>query len=238
MTIIEHLEELRTRIIRMLIAFCVAAVAAWFLYNPILSFLIMPLRHLPQAATVIKGSGALIVTSPTEPLFIRLKVVSFSALAIALPVILWEIWRFIAPGLYANEKRYAIPFVGSALALFVGGVGLAFWTLPAALHFLTAFSGSSIQLLPRASEYLSFIMLLILGFGVAFEFPLVLLVLSLMGVLPSRKLRSWRRPAWVVILVLAGFLTPAQDPITQVLLAVPMAILYEATIIVARLLKH
>jgi sec-independent protein translocase protein TatC len=238
MTIIEHLEELRTRIIRMLIAFCVAAVVAWFLYNPILSFLIMPLRHLPQAEKVIKGSGALIVTSPTEPLFLRLKVVSFSALAIALPVILWEIWRFIAPGLYANEKRYAIPFVGSALALFTAGVGLAFWTLPAALHFLTAFSGGSIQLLPRASEYLSFVMLLILAFGVAFEFPLVLLALSLMGVLPSRKLRSWRRPAWVVILVLAGFLTPAQDPITQVLLAVPLAILYEATIIVARLLKH
>ncbi|HYR62954.1 MAG TPA: twin-arginine translocase subunit TatC [Actinomycetota bacterium] len=238
MTIIEHLDELRSRIIKMLLAFCAAAVVAWFLYNPILSFLILPLRHLPQVANVVKGSSTLIVTSPTEPLFIRLKVVSFSALALALPVVLWEFWRFIAPGLYANEKRYAIPFVGSALGLFVAGVALAFWTLPTALHFLTAFSGSNIQLLPRASEYLSFIMLLILAFGLAFEFPLVLLALSLMGVIPSRRLRSWRRPAWVVILVLAGFLTPAQDPITQVLLALPMAILYEATIIIARVLKH
>jgi sec-independent protein translocase protein TatC len=241
MTIIEHLDELRTRIIRMLIAFVVGAVVAWFLYDPILAFLVHPLRHLPQAAQIFRSGSknpSLIVFSPIEPFFIRLKVVSFAALALALPVVLWELWRFIAPGLYANEKRYAIPFVGSALALFVGGVGLAFWTLPAALHFLTAFSGGSIQLLPRASEYLSFVMLLILAFGVAFEFPLVLLALSLMGVLPSRKLRSWRRPAWVVILVLAGFLTPAQDPITQVLLAAPMAILYEATIIVARLLKH
>ncbi len=238
MTIIEHLDELRSRIIKMLLAFCAAAVVAWFLYNPILSFLILPLRHLPQVANVVKGSSTLIVTSPTEPLFIRLKVVSFSALALALPVVLWEFWRFIAPGLYANEKRYAIPFVGSALGLFVAGVALAFWTLPTALHFLTAFSGSNIQLLPRASEYLSFIMLLILAFGLAFEFPLVLLALSLMGVIPSRRLRSWRRPAWVVILVLAGFLTPAQDPITQVLLALPMAILYEATIIIARVLKN
>jgi len=238
MTIIEHLDELRSRIIKMLLAFCAAAVVAWFFYNPILSFLILPLRHLPQVANVVKGSSTLIVTSPTEPLFIRLKVVSFSALALALPVVLWEFWRFIAPGLYANEKRYAIPFVGSALGLFVAGVALAFWTLPTALHFLTAFSGSNIQLLPRASEYLSFIMLLILAFGLAFEFPLVLLALSLMGVIPSRRLRSWRRPAWVVILVLAGFLTPAQDPITQVLLALPMAILYEATIIIARVLKH
>src|SRR5437588_7072610 len=193
MPIIEHLEELRTRIIRMLIAFCVAAVVAWFLYNPILSFLIMPLRHLPQAAKVIKGSGALIVTSPTEPLFIRLKVVSFSALAIALPVILWEIWRFIAPGLYANEKRYAIPFVGSALALFVGGVGLAFWTLPAALHFLTAFSGGSIQLLPRASEYLSFVMLLILAFGVPSRSRSGCWRSALWGVSPAGSPASCRR---------------------------------------------
>lgn len=238
MTLIEHLEELRVRIIRMLIAFGAAAVVAWFLYNPILAFLVHPLRHLPQAAKIIRGSGSLIVTSPVEPLFIRLKVVSFSALALALPVVLWELWRFIAPGLYAKEKRYAIPFVGSTVGLFVVGVGLAFWTLPTALHFLTAFSGSSIELLPRASEYLSFVMLLIVGFGVAFEFPLVLLALSLMGVIPSRKLRQWRRPAWVVILVLAGFLTPAQDPITQVLLALPMAILYEVTVIIARILKR
>jgi len=120
----------------------------------------------------------------------------------------------------------------------VGGVGLAFATLPAALHFLTDFSGSNLQLLPRASEYLSFVLLLILAFGVGFEFPLLLLVLSLVGVISSRRLRTWRRPAWVIILVVAGFLTPTQDPITQVLLAIPMAILYEATILVARLLKH
>lgn len=238
MTIIEHLDELRSRIIKMLVAFLVAAVVAWFAYNPILAFLISPLRHLPQVAKIIRGSGTLIVTSPTEPLFIRLKVVSFSALALALPVVLWQLWRFIAPGLYANEKRYAVPFVGSALGLFVAGVALAFWTLPTALHFLTAFSGSNIELLPRASEYLSFVMLLIIAFGVAFEFPLLLLAFSLMGVIPSRKLRDWRRPAWVLILVIAGFLTPAQDPITQVLLAVPMAILYEGTILVARILKH
>ena len=241
MTILEHLDELRTRIIRMLIAFGVAAVAAWFLYNPILTFLVTPLRHLPNAAKVIaigKGAPHLIVTSPTEPLFLRLKVVSFAALALALPVVLWELWRFVAPGLYAKEKRYAIPFVGSAVGLFAAGVALAFWTMPSALHLLTAFSGGSLQLLPRASEYLSFVMLLILGFGIAFEFPLVLLTLSLIGLVPSRRLRAWRRPAWVVILVLAGFLTPAQDPITQVLLALPLAILYEATILIARLLKH
>lgn len=241
MTIIEHLDELRTRIIRMLAAFVVGAVVAWFLYDPILSFLVHPLRHLPQAAQIFRSGSknpSLVVFSPIEPFFIRLKVVSFAALALALPVVLWEVWRFIAPGLYSNEKRYAVPFVGSALGLFAGGIALAFLSLPTALHFLTAFSGSSVQLLPRASDYLSFLLLLILGFGVAFEFPLVLLALSLMRVVPSRQLRQFRRPAWVVILVLAGFLTPAQDPITQVLLAIPLAILYEAVIVIARILKR
>ena len=237
MTIVEHLEELRSRILRMLLAFGVAAVVAWFAYNPILGFLTTPLRHLPQAAQVIRH-GQLIVTSPTEPLFIRLKVVSFAALALALPVVLWQLWRFIAPGLYSNEKRYAIPFVGSALVLFVAGVAVAFATLPAALHFLTDFSGGRIELLPRASEYLSFVLLLILAFGVAFEFPMLLVALSLVGVISSRNMRRWRRPAWVLILIVAGALTPAQDPITQVLLAIPMAILYELTILVTRVLKH
>ena len=237
MTILEHLDELRSRIIRMLIAFGVCAVVAWVFYTPILTFLITPLSHLKNAAQIVRTKH-LIVTSPTEPLFIRLKVVSFSALALALPVVAWQLWRFIAPGLYSREKKYAVPFVGSALALFAAGVALAFFTLPAALGALTAFSGSSIQLLPRASDYLSFVLLLIVAFGVAFELPLVLVALSLVGVLSSKRLRSWRRPAWVVILVIAGFLTPAQDPITQLLLAIPLAILYEATIWVTRVLRH
>lgn len=237
MTVIEHLDELRSRIIKMLIAFAVCAVIAWSFYNPILTFLITPLSHLKNTAQIVRTKH-LIVTSPTEPLFIRLKVVSFSALALALPVVLWQLWRFIAPGLYSKEKKYAIPFVASAVALFAAGVALAFITLPAALGALTAFSGSSIQLLPRAGDYLSFILLLILAFGVAFELPLLLVALSLVGVVSSRRLRTWRRPAWVVILILAGVLTPTQDPITQLMLAIPLAVLYEMTILVTRLLRH
>jgi sec-independent protein translocase protein TatC len=238
MTIIEHLDELRTRIIRMLLGFAVAVVVAWFLYNPIISFLTLPLGHLPNVAPLVSKHHQLLVYGPADPLFIRIKIVAFAAVAIDLPVILWEVWRFIAPGLYAKEKRYAIPFVTGAMALFSGGVALAIVTLPAALGLLTRFSGSQIQLLPSANEYISFVILLMIAFGVAFEFPLLLISLSLVGVLSSKRLRKWRRPAWVVLLVIAGFLTPTQDPITQVLLAVPLAILYEVTIWVTRLLKH
>lgn len=238
MTIIEHLDELRTRIIRMLIAYGVCLVIAWFLYNPIVSFLTIPLGHLHGVAPLIRHGRRLIVTSPVDPLFIRVKVVAFAALALALPVVLWQAWRFVAPGLYSNEKRYAIPFVGAAVLLFAGGVALALLTMPAALGLLTNFSGSKIQLLPDANEYFSFVILLIAAFGITFEFPLVLVSLSLVGILTSRRLRRWRRPAWVVLLIFAGFLTPSQDPITQVLLAVPLAVLYELTIWITRLLKH
>lgn len=238
MTIIEHLDELRSRIIKMLIGFAVCVVIAWFLYTPIITFLTIPLGHLANVAPLVSKNRQLVVYSPADALFIRIKVVAFSAVALDLPVILWQVWRFIAPGLYSREKRYAIPFVGSAMVLFAAGVTLAILTLPSALSLLTHFSGSQIQLLPSASEYLSFVFLLMVGFGVAFEFPLLLVALSLVGVLSSRRLRSWRRPAWVLILIAAGFLTPTQDPITQVLLAIPLAILYEVTIWVTRLLKH
>lgn len=238
MTILEHLEELRWRIIKMLIGLAVCVVAAWFLYNPILSFLTIPLGHLPNVAPLVRRHHQLVVYSPLDPLFIRVKVVTFAGVAFDLPVILWQLWRFVAPGLYANEKRYAVPFVASAMVLFAGGVSLAIVTLPEALGLLTRFASSQVQLLPNADDYFTFIITLMVAFGVAFEFPLVLVSLSLMHVVSSRRLRQWRRPAWVVLLVLAGFLTPSQDPITQVLLAIPLAILYEVTILVTRLLKR
>lgn len=238
MTILEHLEELRTRIIRMLIGLGVCAVLAWFLYNRILTFLTIPLGHLKHVAKGISVHHQLLVTGPADPFFIRIQVVLFSALALDLPVILWQLWRFVAPGLYSKEKRYAIPFVASAMALFAGGVALAIVMLPSALGLLTSFAGSQIQLLPTATEYLTFVTLLMVAFGVAFEFPLILVSLSLVRVVSSRRLRQWRRPAWVVILILAGFLTPGDDPITQLLLAVPLAVLYEVTIWVTRLLKR
>jgi sec-independent protein translocase protein TatC len=238
MTIIEHLEELRSRILKMLLGFAICLVAAWFLYNPIMAFLTARLAHIRHIAPVISAHHQLIVYGPVDPLFIRIEVMVITAAALDLPVVLWQLWRFVAPGLYANEKRYAIPFVGTAMVLFAGGVTLAIVSLPSALSLLTGFAGGKIQLLPSAQEYLSFVTLLMVGFGVAFEFPVILVALSLVRVLSSRALRRWRRPAWVVIVVLAGFLTPTDDPITQFLLAIPLAILYEITIWTTRLLRR
>jgi sec-independent protein translocase protein TatC len=117
-------------------------------------------------------------------------------------------------------------------------VALAFATLPTALEFLNAFGGERVVLFPRATEYLSFVLLLVAAFGVTFEFPLILLALSLVGVLSSRQLRKGRRFAWIVILIVAAVITPTADPITQLVLSVPLALLYEGTILAARLLKR
>ncbi|MGH2773275.1 MAG: twin-arginine translocase subunit TatC, partial [Actinomycetota bacterium] len=202
----------------------------------ILEFLIQPLTRLPEADQLVK-KGQLVYSAPTEAFFIRLKVTAFAAFVMTLPVILWQLWRFVTPGLHPHEKRYAVPFILVSLGLFVAGIFLAFYTLPKALEVLTGFAGEELILLPRASDYLSFVLVLIAGFGLAFEFPVVLIALVLVGVLSTQALRKARRMAWVILLIAAAVITPTQDPITLAMMAVPLGLLYEATILTARLLK-
>ncbi|MFN2609410.1 MAG: twin-arginine translocase subunit TatC [Actinomycetota bacterium] len=238
MTVIGHLTELRSRLIKALLAFFVMSVVAWFLYEPILHLLIAPISKLPESARIL-SKGKLIYTSPVEPLFIRLKVTSFAGLVLSLPVVLWQLWRFVTPGLRSNEKRYALPFVMSALTLFALGAVLAILTMPAALLFLSKLAPSTtFDFLPKASEYLSFVLLLVVAFGASFEFPIVLVFLALVGIIDSRKLRKSRGLALVLVLVVAAVVTPTQDPFTQVALSVPMYLLYEATIVTVRLMKR
>lgn len=233
----EHLGELRSRLLKSVIAYVAAAIAAWFAYSQLLALLIQPLSSLPIADRILKG-GRLIYTAPTEALFIRLKVTAFAAMVFALPVILWQLWRFVTPGLHKHEKRFALPFVFVSLVLFALGVATALASLPKALQVLAGFAGSELVLLPKASDYLSFVLLLIAAFGFSFEFPVVLLGLTLVGVLSSQQLRKARRIAWVVILVVAAVITPTQDPITLAIMSVPLALLYELTVLTARLMKR
>lgn len=237
MSLMQHLEELRTRLFKMSFAFALGCVVAWFLYSPILALLIEPLARLPVADQILE-SGQLIYTAPTEALFIRLKVTAFTGMVLALPVFLWQLWRFVTPGLHAHEKKYALPFVFAALLLFGLGVVISFWSLPKALEVLAGFGGAELVLVPKAADYLSFVLILIAAFGFSFQFPLLLLALTLVGVLTTEKLRKGRRMAWVIILVLAAVITPTQDPITLMFMAVPLGLLYEATILAARLMKR
>lgn len=230
MSLIEHLTELRRRLIIAVIAVAVGAVIAFVLYDWILGLLIQPY----QQATGLKKLQAL---DPLEGFATRLKIATYCGLLISSPVVLWQFWRFITPGLHKREKRYAIPFVLASLILFVMGAVVALVTFEPALKFLSGVGGSNLANQYTASKYISFITLMIIAFGVSFEFPILLVFLEIAGIVPSSKLRKWRRGAIVTIVTAAAVITPSQDPISLFAMAIPMYIFYEAAILVGRWLK-
>ena len=157
---------------------------------------------------------------------------------LATPVWLWQLWRFITPGLNPKEKRYAIPFLISSIILFVIGGVVALLTLQPALDFLLTAGGSELQPLLTADKFLSLVSLMIVAFGVAFEFPVVLTFLLIARVISTRQLRHWRRWAIVGIFFFAAVITPSQDPYSLFLMAIPLCIFYEGCIILGRIMKR
>lgn len=234
MPIMDHLTELRRRLIISAVAIVAGAIVAFAFYNRILDFLVQPYCEIPRR---VPGPCTLFITDPLEGFTTRLKVATYSGLMLASPVVLWQLWRFVTPGLNRKEKRYAVPFVAASLALFVLGVLLAKLTFPKALEFLVGVGGPNLQTIFSPAKYLRLILLMILAFGIAFEFPVLLVFLELAGVVSSRKLGSWRRQAVVVIFMVAAVITPSQDPYSLFAMAVPMYIFYEASILIGRLLK-
>lgn len=235
MALVDHLGELRHRLIVSVMAIALGAVVGFVLYNHILHFLQHPYCQVMRP----RGrSCSLFVTDPLEPFLIRLKVAGWTGLLLASPVVLWQLWRFVTPGLNPNEKRYAIPFVLSSILLFGLGGFIALWTFPKALEFLIAVGGTSLQTIFSPGKYIRLIILMIVAFGLAFEFPVLLVFLELAGVVTSRKLSSWRRQAVVAIFIVAAVITPSQDPYSLFALAVPMCIFYELSILIGKLLKR
>jgi sec-independent protein translocase protein TatC len=242
MTVIEHLEELRTRLVVSVIAVTLGALAGWFLFGPVFDLLkrsyVEACVGLPAQVQPPNGCDVLYGQRVTEPFLVRFKVSLFTGLLIALPVVLYELWRFITPGLTKRERRMAIPFVISSLLLFALGTWFAFLTLPRGLRFLLGFAGLDIVVLPSVDQYIGFILFLVLAFGIAFEFPLILIFLALARVISSRTLRRWRRYAYLGVTITAAVITPSQDPYTLLAIAVPMAVFYEVAILIARLFKR
>lgn len=231
MTVVEHLTELRRRLIVSIVAIVLGAVVVFIFFESILDVLVGPY-------TDITGNESLIFTDPLEAFSTRLRVAGYGGLVLASPIVLWELWRFITPGLYTNEKRYAIPFVGSSVLLFMVGGFVAWQTLPRALDFLLTIGGEDLTPLLTAGRYLSLISLMIVAFGIAFEFPVVLTFLLIARVLSTAQLRRWRR--WVVIGVVtfAAVITPSGDPYSQLLLAGPMYLFYEIVIVIGRVMRR
>lgn len=239
MPILDHLIELRQRVVKSLIALALGAAAGWFLYEPALDFVTASYCQIDPAyrnASQIGGDCRLAALSPIDPLAIRLRVSLILGLIVALPVIAFQIWRFVAPGLKPKEKRYAIPFALATTLLFASGVLVASTALPRALDFLVEIGGDQLTTFFTADRYLRFVTLMGLAFGVGFELPLILVFLSLTGVLSSdAMLRAWR-PATAVIVILAAVITPTGDPVSLFALSIPMWAFYFASISIARYL--
>lgn len=232
MTLVEHLTELRRRLIICILAAVVGGVVSFALYGHVLSFL----TH-PYCEIVPRGQSChLYVTGPLDGFSIRVKIAGYGGIFLASPVILWQVWRFITPGLNPNEKRYAVPFIVSSLVLFTGGASVAYLVFPRALSFLSTVGGPTLQAIYTPTSYLSLIVLLMVAFGAAFEFPVVLVSLELAGVLSTARLKAWRRKAIVIIFALAAIFIPSSDPFSLFAMAIPMCIFYEGSILVGRLL--
>lgn len=233
MSLWDHIAELRTRLLRAVYAVAAGAVIAWFLYQPILNILIGPLKQLaPKGANL---QQTLVTLDPLEPFAIRIKLTLYTAVMLAMPVILWQIWRFIAPGLYSNEKKYAVWFVACGTLLFVMGAAIAFWTVPKALQWLKSIGGDNFTQFYAPDKYLRLITYMMLAFGIGFEFPILLVFLQLAGIVTTRKLRDVRRYAIVIIAVVVAVATPSADPISMLALSLPMWIFYEASIVFGRI---
>ena len=242
MTLFEHLAELRNRLIVSLVAIVAGMVVVWIFYDSVIHFMQHPyidyLRHHRSKAVNPSDPGALFTNGPLEGFTTRLKVSGYGGVVLAAPVILWELWRFITPGLYKNEKRYVVPFVSAAVLLFASGVTTAVLVFPKALDWLISVSGTGIVPLFSPQRYFTLYMAMALIFGAVFMYPLVLVFLQLVGVVPSSRWRKWRRPAIVIICLVAAVITPSSDPFSFLAMAVPMLVLYELSIMVGRLMKR
>jgi sec-independent protein translocase protein TatC len=237
MSLIDHLTELRDRLVKSLVAVALGALVGFVLYQPVFDLLIGPYRELCDGgAETLDDNCRLLLTDPLEGFAVRMKVSLYGGIALAMPVLLWQLWRFVAPGLYAREKRYALPFIISALALFAMGAGIAYWTMPKAIEFLVTIAGEdNVVVAYSPSKYFQLIVYMMLAFGIGFQFPIVLVFLQLVGLVTPANLAQVRRYAIVGIAVLVAVITPSGDPISMLALSLPMIVFYELAIVIGRL---
>lgn len=233
--LIRHLTELRRVLMVSGGAWLAGTVAAFCVNGLVISVLLRPLHTVLAHGAPISTA---IITSPTEGLAVPMKVAAIAGLVIALPVVLWQVWSFVAPGLTHRERRVAAPLVASSLLLFGAGATLAYFMMPIGLRYLVTFLGSNATYFPDINAYLSFFALLIVAFGVTFELPIVVLLLGMARITSSQKLRRRRRAIWIGIIAAALVVTPGADPFTPMALLVPLIALFEASVLVLARVLH
>ncbi|KPF73578.1 MttB family protein [Brevundimonas sp. AAP58] len=264
--LMDHLVELRNRLIVCVVAFVVGFIGCFIFADPIYAFLVKPFAVAAQFRAAAGADGAvspidlilgtaglipvptvaqdtvnLIFTAPLEFLITKMKLAAFGAVIVAFPVLAYQLWRFVAPGLYRNERGAFLPFLIASPVLFLVGAAMVYFVM---LPFVMLFSlnqqivggGISAELLPRVSDYLNLVTALILAFGLCFQLPVVMTLLGLAGLVSSTVLASSRKFAIVGIAVVAAFVTPP-DPISQIMLGIPLVLLYEVSIWCVRLIE-
>jgi sec-independent protein translocase protein TatC len=225
-----HLEELRTRIIRIMIAAAIGFGVCWYFKEWLFQIITRPLYQ------VLPPNSFMIYTSLPEAFFNYMKISFYGSLFLTSPYILYQLWKFISPGLYKSEKKYMIPFVISSTILFICGILFGYYlALPPAFSFFVEFSSDFLKPMFSLREYLSLSLKLLLAFGVSFELPVVIFFLARIGVVSSKMLSRNRRYAILIIFIAAAILTPSPDALTQIIMAIPLMGLYEIGIIVAKL---
>ncbi len=223
-----HLTELRKRLAISVAAVIILFFVMFTFWQPILDWMILPLKQ------VLPDGSKVIFTKVQEPFFTALKVSFFTGFLAALPIIFWQIWLFIAPGLYENEKKMVLPFtIGATVMFLIGAAFCYFVVIPFGFDFLINFGSQLFTALPSIGEYVSFFTKLLLGFGLAFEMPVFTFLLATMGLVTDQTLKDFFKYALVIIFLISAILTPP-DVLTQFLMAGPMILLYGLSILIAK----
>ncbi len=225
-----HLEELRDRIVRIVVAIGLGFLVSYGFKDWLFKVLTKPL------ADVMPAESFMIYTALPEAFFIYMKLALFASIFLTSPFCLYQIWKFISPGLHSREKRYVVPFVLASSSLFIGGVLFGYFiVLPPAFRFFVSFSSDFLKPMFSLKEYLSISLKFLLGFGASFQLPVFLFFMTKIGIVNSRILAKQRRYAILAIFIVAAILTPSPDAVTQILMALPLIVLYEIGIVVAKL---
>jgi len=232
MPLIEHIRELRSRMVKILLALTVGSIFGWIFFGPVWKFIERPyckiqINHRPAGAVLGSGQCTLFVTGIFDSFFLHLKIAILVGIIVSSPVWLYQVWAFVAPGLYRRERRWTYLFVGSAVPLFALGGAFAYLAMTRGLRFLLGLVPNGAQPIITINTYLGYAMAMLLIFGVAFEVPLTLVILNLAGVLTHERFRKWRRMMIFGVFAFAAVATPSPDPITMLLLAVPCVVLVE-----------
>ncbi len=221
MPLIDHIRELRNRIVKMALGLGAGMIVGFIFFNPVWRLIERPLCSASiRGYTGCKqlGVNELALDGPIDPFYLRVKVAVIVGVIVSSPVWLYQIWAFIAPGLYAREKRWSYIFLGTAVPLFLAGNLLAYWSLGRSMHYLLGLAPTGVANIVEVDQYMSFVMTMLVAFGIAFEVPLLIVMLNLAGILTHQRFRKWRRVMIFCVFLIAGIANPSPDPTTMLIL--------------------